>query len=118
MPNQLPVFEVVVEKSGRKTWRWRVCTTDGRIVMRGSENSRPAAKYYADRALFLLLLSAPYQSAKGAFAAGHLILDWAGSLFVDSPWLGPVRHDVGWNKTYLCAFGALRIIFTQSCTAR
>jgi hypothetical protein len=64
MPNQLAVFEVVVEKSGRKTWRWRVCTTDGRIVMRGSENSRPAAKYYADRALFLLLLSAPYQSAK------------------------------------------------------
>jgi hypothetical protein len=70
----------------------------------------PAAKCYAHMALVRLLLSAPYQSAKGAFAAGHLILDWAGSLFVDSPWLGPVRHDVGWNKTYLCAFGALRII--------
>jgi hypothetical protein len=32
--------------------------------MQGSERSRPAAKYKADRALFLLLLSAPY-------VAGH-----------------------------------------------
>jgi hypothetical protein len=30
--------------------------------MRGSESSRPAAKYKADRALFLLLMSAPYRS--------------------------------------------------------
>jgi hypothetical protein len=29
--------------------------------MQGSERSRPAAKYKADRALFLLLLSAPYR---------------------------------------------------------
>jgi hypothetical protein len=29
---------------------------------RGSESSRPAAKYKADRALFLLLMSAPYRS--------------------------------------------------------
>jgi len=31
-------------------------------VMQGSEGSRPAAKYKAARALFLLLLSAPYRS--------------------------------------------------------
>jgi hypothetical protein len=32
--------------------------------MMGSETSRPAAKYKADRALFLLLLSAPYRSIR------------------------------------------------------
>ena len=32
--------------------------------MQGSESSRPAARYQANRALFLLLLSAPYQSRK------------------------------------------------------
>jgi hypothetical protein len=32
--------------------------------MQGSEGSRPAAKYKADRALFLLLLSAPYRSIR------------------------------------------------------
>ena len=32
--------------------------------MQGSESSRPAAKYKADRALFLLLLSAPYRSIR------------------------------------------------------
>ena len=30
--------------------------------MRGFEGIRPAARYKADRALFLLLLSAPYRS--------------------------------------------------------
>jgi hypothetical protein len=60
MPDQFPVFEEVLKKRGR-TWRWRVCTTEGDVVMQGSESSRPAAKYQADRALFLLLLSAPYQ---------------------------------------------------------
>jgi hypothetical protein len=39
-----------------------VCTTEGAVVMQGSESSRPAAKYKAYRALFLLLLSAPYRS--------------------------------------------------------
>jgi hypothetical protein len=32
--------------------------------MQGSEGSRPAAKYQANRALFLLLLSAPYRSIR------------------------------------------------------
>jgi hypothetical protein len=32
--------------------------------MQGSESSRPAANYKADRALFLLLLSAPYRSIR------------------------------------------------------
>jgi hypothetical protein len=61
MPDQFPVFEVFLNKR-RRAWRWRVCTTAGDVVMRGSESSRPAAKYKADRALFLLLMSAPYRS--------------------------------------------------------
>jgi hypothetical protein len=59
--DQFPVFEVALKKRGR-TWRWCVCTTEGAVVMKGSEINRPAAKYKADRALFLLLLSAPYRS--------------------------------------------------------
>jgi hypothetical protein len=34
--------------------------------MDGSENGRPAAKYAAERALFLMLLSAPYRPASQA----------------------------------------------------
>ena len=61
MSDQFPVFEVVLKRRGR-TWSWRVCTTEGDVVMLGSESSRAAAKYKADRALFLLLMSAPYRS--------------------------------------------------------
>ncbi len=61
VPDQFPVFEEVLKKRGR-TWQWRVCTTEGVVVMQGSESSRPAAKYKADRALFLLLMSASYRS--------------------------------------------------------
>jgi hypothetical protein len=60
MPDRFPIFEVGLKKRGRK-WRWRVCTTEGTTVMQGSEGNRTAAKYQADRALFLLLLSAPYR---------------------------------------------------------
>jgi hypothetical protein len=59
MPYKFTVFEVVLEKSARKRWWWRVSTKDGRAIMLGSERNRPAAKYYADRALFQLLLTAP-----------------------------------------------------------
>jgi hypothetical protein len=62
MPDdQFQVFEEVLEKQGQ-TWWWRVSTAEGQVVMGGSESSRPSAKYKADRALFLLLLSAPYRS--------------------------------------------------------
>jgi hypothetical protein len=59
--DQLPVFELALRKRGRR-WGWCVCTTDGAVVTQGSEGRRPAAKYKADRALFLLLLSAPYRA--------------------------------------------------------
>jgi hypothetical protein len=59
--DQLPVFELALKKRGR-TWRWQVCTSEGAAVMQGFEASRPAAKYKAHRALFQLLLSAPFRS--------------------------------------------------------
>jgi hypothetical protein len=71
MPDQFPVFEEVLKKR-RRTWRWRVCTTEGHVVMQGSESSRPAAKYKADRALFQLLLSAPYRSTRRKRGSGVL----------------------------------------------
>ena len=61
--DQFSVFDLVLTKRGR-TWQWSVCTIEGAAVMVGSESSRPAAKYQAYRALFLLLLSAPYQSIR------------------------------------------------------
>jgi hypothetical protein len=58
--DQFQIFEVTLKQRRRK-WLWRVSTTDGDAVIVGSESSRPAAKYNANRALFLLLLSAPYR---------------------------------------------------------
>jgi hypothetical protein len=58
--DQFVIFELALKKRGR-IWRWSVCTTEGATVMVGSESSRPAAKYQAERALFVLLLSAPYR---------------------------------------------------------
>jgi hypothetical protein len=58
MHDRFPVFEVVLKKRGRR-WRWLVCTTKANAVMCGSEGSRAGARYQADRALFLLLLTAP-----------------------------------------------------------
>jgi hypothetical protein len=63
MPDQFPIFEVILKKRGR-AWRWCVCATEGQIVMQGSERRRPAAKYQAGRALFQLLLWAPYRSTR------------------------------------------------------
>jgi len=60
MPVQFPVFEMFLNKRGRR-WTWRVCTTAGDVVMCGSEGSRDAANYRACRALFLLLQTAPYR---------------------------------------------------------
>ena len=61
MSDRYPIFGMELNKRGRK-WRWRVCTTEGEAVMQGVESSRPVAKYQASRALFLLLLTALYQS--------------------------------------------------------
>jgi hypothetical protein len=61
MSHLLPTFEIVLKKRGRK-WRWWVCTSEGKPIMQGSDGNLSAARYGANRALFLLLLSAPYRS--------------------------------------------------------
>lgn len=60
MPDQFQFFELIILKKNDRLWRWCVCTTKGEILMQGSERNRPEAKYKAERALFLLLLCAPY----------------------------------------------------------
>ena len=72
MPDQFPVFEVILKKR-RRSWTWCLCTTEGQVVMQGSERRRPAAKYKADSALFLLLLGAPYRGSERRFIAGDKI---------------------------------------------
>jgi hypothetical protein len=52
MPHQYSIFESTLKKRGRR-WRWRVGTVQGEVVMEGSENSRAAARYKSDRAIFL-----------------------------------------------------------------
>src|ERR1700730_13829351 len=108
--HQFPVFELVLKKSGR-IWRWSVCTSEGAVVMEGSESSRPAAKYKAARALFLLLLSAPYQSIRMSRAddgdVAYLALNgptfpvWRCPLFgEDRKWhFGVVRTVFGTKRT-------------------
>ncbi|QOZ48520.1 hypothetical protein XH89_03865 [Bradyrhizobium sp. CCBAU 53340] len=56
------MFEMTLAQRRRRAWAWSVCTSQGVVVMQGRERSRPAAKYHAERALFLLLLTAPYRS--------------------------------------------------------
>ena len=72
MPDQFPVFEVILKKR-RRSWTWCLCTTEGQVVMQGSERRRPAAKYKADSALFLLLLGAPYRGLERRFVVGGKI---------------------------------------------
>jgi hypothetical protein len=58
-PHQLPILGTLLQKRGR-VWRWSVCTAEGRVVMLGGESRRASARYKANRALFLMLLCAPY----------------------------------------------------------
>jgi hypothetical protein len=58
--DQFQIFAVVLKQRRRK-WLWSVSASDGKALIEGLESSRPAAKYNANRALFLLLLSAPYR---------------------------------------------------------
>jgi len=60
MTDRFPIFEMVLIKRRRK-WAWCVRTIEGIAIMQGSDANRAAAQYQADRALFLLLLTAPYR---------------------------------------------------------
>lgn len=59
------MFEVEIRKRGRSRWEWRVLDSTGQIMMRGREVSRPAARYYGARAMFLLLAH-PRRSSENA----------------------------------------------------
>lgn len=50
------MFEVVIEKRSEVRWDWRVCDRAGTTLVCGSEQSRKAASYRGERALFQLLL--------------------------------------------------------------
>jgi hypothetical protein len=53
--DRFAAFEIVPKQRGRGRWKWSVRTTDGHVVMCGSEYNRGGARYKAERALFLLL---------------------------------------------------------------
>jgi hypothetical protein len=48
-------FDIVLKRRGRSRWKWSIRTTDGHVIMCGSECGRSGARYKAERALFLLL---------------------------------------------------------------
>lgn len=54
------MFDVVIIKRGPMKWEWQVCDRAGRVLIRGWEHTRRAARYKGDRALFLLLVAGTY----------------------------------------------------------
>jgi hypothetical protein len=58
--DRFQMLEIGVRKR-RRLWLWSVSTTEGGTIVEGAASSRAAAKYSADRALFMLLLSAPWK---------------------------------------------------------
>src|SRR5580692_1653500 len=87
MTDRFPTFEMVLNKRGRK-WTWCVRSTEGVVIMQGSEAGRAAAKYQADRALFLLLLTAPYRLRRRQ----------ASTLWRPKAALLPKRDGIGSNR--------------------
>lgn len=57
MSDRFSFFEISFKRR-RRSWSWSVSTSEGTPVIAGSRSSRAAARYEANRALFLLL-SAP-----------------------------------------------------------
>jgi hypothetical protein len=58
--DRFQMFEVSVRKR-RRLWLWSVSTVEGEAIVKGVASTRPAAKYSAGRALFMLLLSASWK---------------------------------------------------------
>jgi hypothetical protein len=52
------MFDMTLLKRSRG-WEWRVCDSSGKTIMRGRESKRSKARYRAERALFLLLMTTP-----------------------------------------------------------
>jgi len=55
------MFDVVIIKRASAKWEWQVCDRQGTILMHGWEDTRRAAKYRGNRALFLLLAAGTYE---------------------------------------------------------
>lgn len=68
--DRFAAFDVVLKRRGRGRWKWSVSPSDGHSLMRGSERSRNAARYKAQRALFLLLCASASRVAR--FPPGRL----------------------------------------------
>jgi len=49
-----PMLEFIVIKR-RRSWDWLLHDQNGKIVTSGREKTRPAARYHAYRALFLVI---------------------------------------------------------------
>ncbi|QOZ71711.1 hypothetical protein WN72_39510 [Bradyrhizobium arachidis] len=63
-------YDIVLKQRARGRWKWAVCGAGGEAVMSGSECSRAAARYKAERALFLLLCA---NASRAASATGRHI---------------------------------------------
>jgi hypothetical protein len=50
------MFEMIIEKRSQFRWEWRVCDRAGKTLVYGWEETRNAARYRGERALFQLLL--------------------------------------------------------------
>jgi hypothetical protein len=53
------MFEIVVIGHGPTKWEWQVRNLAGTTIMFGFEKTRRAARYQAERGLFLLLAAKP-----------------------------------------------------------
>ena len=70
MDREFALFDCKIRRRGR-TWRWRVVSEWDEAVMHGTETSRPAAQYKAARAMFQLMLTAPYWSRVNSTHTRH-----------------------------------------------
>jgi hypothetical protein len=59
--DKFSLFDSAVIRRGR-LWRWAISDQSGNLAMVGAERSKTEARYKATRALFQLLLTAPYRS--------------------------------------------------------
>jgi hypothetical protein len=62
MPDQFQIFEAFLEMRRRGAWKWTVYSAEGKVIMQGAHGSRREAQYNANRALFQLMLTAPYRA--------------------------------------------------------
>jgi hypothetical protein len=50
------MYEVVIIELSPTRWEWRVCNSDGVLIIHGREKTLAEARYQGNRALFNLLV--------------------------------------------------------------